>query len=366
MNYTSKAKFAHDQPPSTGVLLVNLGTPDAATPKAVRRYLAEFLADPRVVEFPRLLWRIVLHGVILRVRPGHVAKAYGKVWTEHGSPLLVESKAICAKLQSQVDQNLPGPVHIELAMRYGNPSIKYALEQLRDKNIERLIILPLYPQYSATTTAAVYDEISQQLKHWRWLPNFRMLMQYHDHPLYIRAIADQITDAEKQYGKPDKLILSFHGIPERYLTNGDPYFCHCHKTARLVSEYLKLEDDDWVLAFQSRFGREPWLQPYLDKMLEKMPQAGTQSIHIIAPGFSVDCLETLEELAMQNAELFKQNGGESYRYIPALNDSEAQIDLLLGLIKQEGHAWPEIDDQSSEANVAVRVNNAKEKGATRN
>jgi len=346
MKYTSKSQFTHDQTSSTGVLLVNLGTPEAPTAGAVRRYLAEFLADPRVVEFPRLLWRIVLHGVILRIRPRHVAKAYAKVWTSEGSPLMVISRAIAKKLQAQVDRSLPGPVHVELAMRYGNPSIAKALENLRDKNVERLLILPLYPQYSATTTAAVFDEISAQLKHWRWLPNFRMLMQYHDHPLYIDAIANQITQAQTEKGKPDRLILSFHGIPERYLHAGDPYYCQCQKTARLVAESLNLDNEDWKLYFQSRFGREPWLQPYLDKNLERMPQDGVKSVHIIAPGFSVDCLETLEELAMQNAELFKRHGGESYHYIPALNDSDAQIDLLLSLIKQEGHAWPEIDNKT--------------------
>ena len=363
MKYTSKAKFAHDQAPSTGVLLVNLGTPEAATANAVRRYLAEFLADPRVVEFPRLLWRMVLHGVILRIRPGHVAKAYAKVWTEQGSPLMVISQAITKKLQTQVDQSLPGPVHVELAMRYGNPSIADALENLRNKNIERILILPLYPQYSATTTAAVFDEISEQLRHWRWLPNFRMLMQYHDHPLYIKAIANQIKQAQAEKGKPDQLILSFHGIPERYLHAGDPYYCHCQKTARLVAEYLNLKSDDWTLYFQSRFGREPWLQPYLDKNLELMPQKGIKSIHIIAPGFSVDCLETLEELAMQNAEIFKRHGGEAYHYIPALNDSDAQIDLLLNLIKQEGQHWPEIDGDTEQTRFDQRIKLASQKGA---
>ncbi len=363
MKYTSKSNFAHDQAPSTGVLLVNLGTPDAATPSAVRRYLAEFLADPRVVEFPRLLWRIVLHGIILRFRPRHVAKAYAKVWTEQGSPLLVISQAISDKLQLHVNQVLQGPVHIELAMRYGNPSIADGLEKLRDKNIERLLILPLYPQYSATTTAAIFDEVSSQLKHWRWLPNIRMLMQYHDHPLYIDAIANQIKQAQSEHGKPDKLILSFHGIPERYLHAGDPYFCQCQKTARLVTESLRLEADDWKLCFQSRFGREPWLQPYLDKNLEIMPEQGIKSVQIIAPGFSADCLETLEELAMQNAELFKQHGGEAYHYIPALNDSDAQIDLLTGLIKQEGYAWPEIDADAQQTDIAKRDSHAKVKGA---
>ncbi len=363
MKYTSKSTFRHDQTPATGVLLVNLGTPDAATPGAVRRYLAEFLADPRVVEFPRLLWRMVLHGIILRIRPRHVAKAYAKIWTPKGSPLLVISQAICEKLQFHVNQSFPGPLHVELAMRYGNPSIASALEKLRDKNVERLLILPLYPQYSATTTAAVFDEITDQLKQWRWLPNFRMLMQYHDHPLYIEAIAKQIKQTQAEKGKPDKLIFSFHGIPERYLHAGDPYYCQCQKTARLVSESLNLATDEWKLYFQSRFGREPWLQPYLDKNLELMPDQGIKSIQIIAPGFSVDCLETLEELAIQNAELFKQHGGEQYHYIPALNDSDEQIEILVNLIKQEGHAWAEIDSATQKPNGTERAKHSTEMGA---
>lgn len=339
--------------------MVNLGTPDAPTPAAIRKYLAEFLADPRVVEMPRILWRLILHGVILRLRPRPVARNYAKIWTDQGSPLMVESLATAQKLQTRLDQDLPGPLHVVLAMRYGQPSIAEGLGQLRDKNIERLLILPLYPQYSATTTAAVYDEVSKQLRTWRWLPQFRMLMHYHDQPLYIQAIANQISRGFKQHGKPDKLIMSFHGIPQRYHKSGDPYYCQCQKTARLVSEYLNFAADDWMLCFQSRFGRDPWLPPYLDKTLEKMPAQGIKSVQIIAPGFAADCLETLEELAMQNSALFKQHGGESFHYLPALNDSPAHIDLLLSLIKQETRGWPETDPEIHAQNVKDRAANAE-------
>jgi len=359
MKYSGQTQFKHNNQPSTGILLVNLGTPDAPTPTSVRKYLAEFLADPRVVEMPRLIWRAILHGVILRIRPRPVARNYAKIWTEQGSPLMVESKATAEKLQSNVDQSLPGPTHVVLAMRYGQPSIAEGLRQLREKNIERLLVLPLYPQYSATTTAAVYDEVSRQLQKWRWLPQFRMLMQYHDHPLYIQAIADQIATSFEKQGKPQKLIMSFHGIPQRYHKAGDPYYCQCQKTARLVSESLNFTTDDWMLCFQSRFGREPWLQPYLDKTLEAMPAKGIKSVQIIAPGFAADCLETLEELAMQNAELFKQNGGETFQYIPALNDSPAHIDLLLALIKEETKGWPETDPDTHSVDVQSRAENAE-------
>ena len=365
MKYTNKSEFKHAEQPSTGILLVNLGTPDAPTPAAVRRYLAEFLADPRVVEFPRILWRLILHGIILRVRPARVAKAYAKVWTSDGSPLLVQSQSICNKLQLHLKQQMPGPVHAELAMCYGNPSVASALTRLREKGIERLLVLPLYPQYSATTTGAVFDAVTKVLTQWRWLPAFRMLMQYHDHPLYIRAIADQIKQSRQQNGGSDKLILSFHGIPQRYFNNGDPYYCHCQKTARLIAEHLGLAADDWMLAFQSRFGREPWLQPYLDKTLEGMPQTGIKSVEIVAPGFAADCLETLEELALQNAELFKQHGGESYHYIPALNDSDAHIELLVNLIEQETRGWAETDSDTSKPDSVKRAELAINKGASR-
>ena len=359
MKYSSQTQFEHDNQPATGILLVNLGTPDAPTSASVRKYLAEFLADPRVVEMPRILWRLVLHGVILRIRPRPVARNYAKIWTEQGSPLMVHSKATAEKLQTMVDQDLPGPVHVALAMRYGQPSIAEGLRQLRDKQVERLLVLPLYPQYSATTTAAVYDEVSNQLRRWRWLPQFRMLMQYHDHPQYIQAIADQIQQANEKHGQPDKLIMSFHGIPQRYHKAGDPYYCQCQKTARLVSENLNFSVEDWMLCFQSRFGREPWLQPYLDKNLETMREQGIKSVHVIAPGFTADCLETLEELAMQNATLFKQHGGESFHYIPALNDSPAHIKLLLALIKQETQGWAETDPDAQTQEVKDRATNAE-------
>lgn len=343
MKYTAIQNFKHDRPAATGVLLVNLGTPDAPTATAVRRYLAEFLSDPRVVEFPRLLWTIILHGIILRIRPRRVAHAYASVWTDAGSPLLVESQQLATQVQQQCTAQFPGPVHVELAMCYGKPSIQAGLEALREKNVERLLVIPMYPQYSATTTAAVYDAIYKQLRHWRWLPELRMLMQYHDHPLYIEAVARQIQQGVETHGKPDKLLISFHGIPQRYLHAGDPYHCQCQKTARLIAERLQLSASDWQLCFQSRFGREPWLQPYTDHSLMDLAKQGVEHVQIIAPGFAVDCLETLEELAMQNRDLFLAHGGKQYHYLPALNASELHLDLYMQLIREHARGWSQVD-----------------------
>lgn len=343
MKYTAIQNFKHDRPAATGVLLVNLGTPDAPTAPAVRRYLAEFLSDPRVVEFPRLLWYLVLHGIILRIRPRRVAHAYASVWTDSGSPLLVESQKLAHQVQRECAAQFPGPLHVQLAMCYGKPSVQAGLEALRDKNVERLLVIPMYPQYSATTTAAVYDAIFKQLKHWRWLPELRMLMQYHDHPKYIEAIAKDIQHGTETHGKPDKLLISFHGIPQRYLYAGDPYHCQCQKTARLIAERLQLQADDWQLCFQSRFGREPWLKPYTDHTLIELAKQGVEHVQILAPGFAVDCLETLEELAMQNRELFLFHGGKHYHYLPALNASDTSVELYMQLIRENTQGWPQVD-----------------------
>lgn len=355
MKYTALNDFKHDRAAATGILLVNLGTPDAPTPSAVRRYLSEFLSDPRVVEFPRMLWYLILHGIILRIRPAKVAHAYASIWSESGSPLLVESQRVANKLQQQCSAHFDASIQVELAMCYGNPSVQAGLEKLRAANVERLLIIPMYPQYSATTTAAVFDAVSKQLKKWRWLPELRMLMQYHDHPLYIQAVAEQIKAGFARHGKPDKLIFSFHGIPQRYFDAGDPYFCHCQKTARLVSETLQLSDDDWLLCFQSRFGREPWLQPYADQTLTKLASNGSRHVQIIAPGFAVDCLETLEELAIQNRDLFLQHGGNKYHYLPALNDNAAHIDLYCNLIEVQCRDWLARPQEHATQKLAERL-----------
>lgn len=363
MKYTSQQPFRHDRLPRTGILLANLGTPEAPTPAAVRRYLAEFLSDPRVVEFPRLPWWLILHGVILRIRPPRVARAYASIWSEQGSPLLVHSQAIADALQYKCDAHLATPVHVELAMRYGNPSIASSLHRLRKQNVERLLVLPLYPQYSATTTATVFDALSDELKQWRWLPALRMITQYHDHHGYIEALAQQIRESFAQHGQPDLLLFSFHGLPERYFKAGDPYFCHCQKTARLVADKLQLDKQQWQLVFQSRFGREPWLQPYADKTLAALPANGVRHVQIIAPGFAADCLETLEELAMQNREIFLHAGGEQYHYIPALNAQASHIDALFELVQNELQGWPLADAVELQHDTQQTLHHAKQLGA---
>lgn len=346
--YLGTQHFSHDEDTScTGILITNLGTPDAATPSAVRRYLAEFLSDPRIVEAPRWIWWLVLHGIILRIRPRPVAKAYQKVWQKEGSPLLTISQKQALLLEKAIAPHFKGKVKVELAMRYGNPSVSSALHKLKHANAQRLLILPLYPQYSATTTASTFDAIADELKTWRWIPELRMIQHYHEHEFYIQALVNSIAKHRKQYGSAEKLLFSFHGLPQRYLDQGDPYFCECHKTARLVAEKLELEADQWTLAFQSRFGREEWLKPYADKTLIKWAQDGIKSVQVCCPGFSSDCLETLEEINVENRNYFLSAGGEKFEYIPALNDSADHIGMMGQLIKQHAAGWMDIENKDT-------------------
>jgi len=333
--------FSHDAPACTGILLTNLGTPAAPTPAAVRRYLAEFLSDRRVVELHPLLWRPLLHGIILRLRPKRAAHAYAKVWTPEGSPLLAISRRQASALQAELHNRLRGPVRVALAMRYGEPSIRAGLEQLRDAGARRLLVLPLYPQYSATTTASTFDAIARVLMGWRWLPELRMVTHYHDAPGYIRALAESIRGYWDEHGRGDKLLMSFHGLPRRNLLAGDPYHCECQKTARLLAEHLGLGPDDYLVTFQSRFGRLEWLQPYTDATLRELARSGTGRVDTVCPGFPADCLETLEEMDMQNRDIFLTEGGREYHYIPALNDDQRHIEFLADLVAAHGAGWPE-------------------------
>lgn len=362
--YLGAERFEHDFQARIGVLLVNLGTPSAATPAAVRSFLDEFLSDPRVVEIPRVLWWLILHGVILRIRPRKVAKAYQAVWQQEGSPLLNISRKTSTSLQRELDRHYPGYFDVHLAMRYGKPSIQEGLDELRARHCRHLLVLPLFPQYSATTTASVFDAVTRQLQRWRMLPQLRMPMHYHDHPDYIEALAGSVEQSWQSDGRGEQLIMSFHGLPERYLKAGDPYFCECMKTARLLADRLGLEQQQWQVAFQSRFGREPWLQPYLDKMLEGLPSSGVKSIDVICPGFAADCLETLEEVAMQNRELFMAAGGERYQYIAALNDAPAHVAMLAGLVERECRSWmPEIEGGNANETRQARQQRANAHGA---
>lgn len=331
--------YHHDQTGRSGILLVNLGTPDAPDRNSVRRYLKEFLWDPRVVEVPRPIWWFVLNAVILNTRPGRSAKAYQKVWTDQGSPLLSVSQAQRDALAKLLERRFGEPVPVVLAMRYGRPSIRQGLEALRDQGVRRLLVLPLYPQYSATTTASIFDAVTAELRRWRWIPELRFINHYHDNPDYIAALAESVRAHRAEHGDADRLLMSFHGIPEEYFHAGDPYHCECHKTGRLLAESLGLDESAWQISFQSRLGPKQWLQPYTDQTLEELAGRGVKSVQVICPGFSADCLETLEEIAMENRDTFLEAGGERYEYIPCLNDQQPHIEMLAGLAEQHMQGW---------------------------
>lgn len=333
--------FRHDARHCLGVLLTNLGTPDAPTPRALRRYLAEFLADRRVIETPRILWLPILHGIILNIRPRKSAHAYRQIWTEAGSPLLTISRRQCAALQQSLQGRLPGPVRVALGMRYGNPSIRVAMEELREAGARHLLVLPLYPQYCAATTASTVDAVSAVLRTWRWLPEMRIVMSYHDDDRYIDALKRSVTSHWAMHGRAERLLLSFHGIPRNYMLAGDPYHCQCRKTARLLREALGLGEDECLVTFQSRVGPAQWLQPYTDVTLAALPAHGVRSLDVLCPGFSADCLETLEEIAMRGRDTFLRAGGERYRYIPALNDEPVHVEMLAELVLRHAAGWPE-------------------------
>ena len=351
--YVGQTNYEHGQPVRTGVLLVNLGTPEEPTAKGLRPYLRQFLSDPRVIEWPAWLWKPILNGIVLLVRPKKSAKLYASIWTENGSPLLVYSQSIVDQLQAGLQPTWGDAIQVELAMRYGRPSIKEKLEKMRQNNVQRILILPLFPQYSATTTATIYDVVFDELRRWRWSPELRTITGYHDHPLYIEGLAAGIEHYWHENGRSDRLLYSFHGIPQNYFDKGDPYHCFCHKTARLVSERLDLNRDQYEVCFQSRFGPEEWLQPYTDKTLEKWAHDGLASVDTVCPGFAVDCLETLEEMDEQNRELFLEAGGKQYHYVPCLNDGPAQMALIQDLVTTNLLGWqpPDADDlrQSAQA-----------------
>jgi len=334
MVFQGDGNDATDSWDHTGVLLVNLGTPEAPTSSGLRKYLAEFLWDPRVVEIPRPLWWLILHGLILRTRPKRSAHAYQSIWQEDGSPLLSISRrqqaAISHKLGSAGNTFI-----VELAMRYGKPSIPQTLKALKRQKVGRILILPLYPQYSCSTTASALDAVFDELKSWRRLPEIRTVNQYFDHEGYIQALAHSIRAHWEKHGKADKLLMSFHGTPKFFFQKGDPYYTQCQRTATLLAESLGLSSDQWVQTFQSRFGKAEWLQPYTDQTLGKLAKQGINSVQVVCPGFSADCLETLEEIQVENQEVFLEAGGKEYQYIPALNDSDLHIDFLSKLITQE-------------------------------
>jgi ferrochelatase len=325
-------------PGGVAVLLVNLGTPEAPTPEAVRRYLAEFLSDPRVVEIPAIAWKPILHGIILRTRPARSARAYAEVWTDEGSPLAAITAAQARKLQ----EALGAGVRVDWAMRYGSPSIPAKLRQLMDQGCDRVLVAPLYPQYSGATTASVMDSLGAALRDLRWQPAVRTLPPYYDDPAYIDALeADIAGQIEALDFAPEVLLLSYHGVPERTLHLGDPYHCHCRKTSRLLSERLagRLPELRIETTFQSRFGRAKWLEPSTEAVLAREAKAGTRRLAVAAPGFSADCLETLEELAIRGREVFKDAGGERFAALSCLNDNAPGMAMLQAMVERELSGW---------------------------
>nr|VFJ59948.1 MAG: ferrochelatase [Candidatus Kentron sp. DK] len=325
---------------TVGILLSNLGTPAAPTPRAVGRYLAEFLWDRRVVDgLPRALWWLILHGIILRVRPAKSARLYQRIWTPEGSPLLVISRRQAAALQSRLNRQCAVPIRVELGMRYGAPSLGDALRRLREEGIGRLLVLPLYPQHAGATTASTFDAVAEALKGRRHVPALRFVNGYHDDEGYISALCERIRASQKGQAPAERLLFSFHGLPLRHVEEGDPYHEACRTTARLVAERLSLRDRQWAVSFQSRVGREPWLAPHTDELLRDWGRSGVKGVDVICPGFSADCIETLEEMAIRGRETFLSAGGDTFGYIPALNDRPEHITALANLARAHAGDW---------------------------
>ncbi len=337
--YIGSAEIQPDHRDALGVLLTNLGTPEAPETGPVRRYLREFLWDPRVVEFPRPLWWLILNGAILNIRPQRSAAAYREVWTENGSPLLHIGRQQAQALQAALDARGGEALQVELAMRYGQPSVAAGIDALIARGVRRLLVLPLYPQYSASTSASVFDAVSDHLQRYRWIPELRMVNDYWRQPGYIAALAASVREHWAEHGRAERLVMSFHGVPQRYIDNGDPYLLQCRQTAARLAAELQLADADWQLVFQSRVGREPWLQPYCDETMKALPGEGVKSVDVICPGFAADCLETIEEIDGENREYFLAAGGERFSYIPALNARADHIACLADVVQRHTAGW---------------------------
>ena len=338
MSFAPEPAFKHGSAAKTAILVCNLGTPDAATPKAVRRYLAEFLSDPRVVEIPRLVWWPILHGIILRTRPAKSAKKYASIWMKEGSPLQVWTAKQALLLAGYLGQR-GRPVLVRHAMRYGEPSIAGALDALRGEGAERGLVLPLYPQYAAATTASVGDAVAAWMQRRRNVPELRFVKHFHDDPAYIAALTRRVSDHWMTHGRPDRLVLSFHGLPQRSLTLGDPYHCECLKTGRLLTERLKLREENVVVTFQSRFGKAEWLKPYTEPTLVALAKQGVARVDVFCPGFYADCLETLEEIDQEARAAFLGAGGKEFGYIPCLNDQHEGIAALASIAIAHMAGW---------------------------
>jgi protoporphyrin/coproporphyrin ferrochelatase len=343
MSYRKEPTYTHGTQSKTGILLVNLGTPDEPTTSSVRKYLKEFLWDPRIVEIPRPIWWLILNVIILNVRPAKSAKKYQSIWTKDGSPLRVYTEKQAQLLRGYLGEKIKSPMMILPAMRYGNPSIADGMRKLKEGGCQNILVLPLYPQFAASTTASTFDKLSEYLRDERHVPGIRFVRSFHDHPAYIEAIAKNVEAHWMKIGRPDfpreKLLMTFHGVPKFHLDKGDPYHCLCHKTGRLLAERLKLGKDDFIVTFQSRFGRAEWLQPYTDKTLESLASKGVSRVDVICPGFASDCLETLEEIADEGKETFLHAGGKTFNYLPVTNDTEPFMHALTTIAMQNLGGW---------------------------
>ncbi len=347
--YNPEPPYTHGDQLKVGILLANLGTPDEPTSSALRRYLGQFLMDRRVVEIPRFIWCWILHCIILVIRPKKSAAKYAQVWTPEGSPLMVNAKKQTALFKGFLGEKIKSPFVVELGMSYGNPSMKSAIEKLKAHHCDRILVFPLYPQYAASSTGSAMDAVWRVLLKMRNMPGIRTIRSYHDHPAYIAALAKSVHAHWQINGKPTKLVMSFHGVPKVHLTKGDPYHCTCHKTGRLLAEALGLNKDEYLIAFQSRFGKQEWLKPYLASTLEELGKVKTARIDVICPGFSADCLETLEEIAMEGKEIFQHAGGGEYHYIPALNENEAWIHAMTQIALENLQGWVSADWDAEQA-----------------
>lgn len=360
--YNPEPKYEHGDQLKVGILLANLGTPDAPTAAALRPYLRQFLSDTRVVEIPRAIWWFILNCIILVIRPKKSAEKYAQVWAKEGSPLMVHAKKQTLLLRGFLGQKIKSPFAVELGMSYGNPSMQSAIDKLRAQHCDRILVFPLYPQYAASSTASALDAVWRVLLKTRNVPAIRTIRHYHDHPAYIAALTESVNEHWRiNGGKPSKLVMSFHGLPKFHLLKGDPYHCECHKTARLLAEALDLSKDEYTVAFQSRFGKQEWLKPYLSNTLTELGKAKTKRIDVICPGFSSDCLETLEEIAIEGKEIFTHAGGGEYHYIAALNENEAWIHAMTAIALNNLQGWVSPEWDSEQAKMSSEMTQLRAK-----
>ena len=357
--------YRHDSNPSAGILLVNLGTPEAPTAHALRPYLRQFLSDPRVVEIPRAIWWPILNGIILNTRPRQSAAKYAKIWTAEGSPLKVHTQRQALLLRGYLGERTKAPLVVDWGMRYGSPSVPEGLARLREQGCDRVVVIPLYPQYSASATGSAYDAVFDTLSRMRNVPALRLVKQFHDHPGYIDALARSVTEHWMADGRAERLVMSFHGVPRFALDRGDPYHCQCQKTARLLAESLALDADRYCVTFQSRFGRAQWLKPYTIDTLRELAGRNVKSVDVICPGFVSDCLETLEEIGIENRTAFLTAGGREFRYIACLNERDGWIQALTDIALEHLHGWLDAAGEAAATEAEARRRRAQALGAPR-